>query len=498
MTRVPQLPKQIYSSAQVRAMDRHAIEVDGIAGFTLMTRAAAASFELLRSLWPDARNLVVVCGAGNNGGDGYCLARLAHQAGLPVRVLAVGPTARLQGDALRARHECQEAGVLLRQFSPEDLRSAHVIVDALFGTGLDRPLDTTFTGPIDAINASAIPVLSLDIPSGLHADTGAVMGAAVHAHHTITFVGLKTGLFVGRGLALRGGLHFSDLGIPVAPGESGLPALERLDEGFLGEVLHPRARDAHKGDCGKVLVVGGGPGMPGAVRLCGEAALRSGAGLVVTAAQPANVLAIVSGRPELMCHGVEKANQLDELCATADVAVIGPGLGRDRWAKSLFDAMLGRSLPLLVDADALNLLAQEPRRREDWILTPHPGEAARLLGCETREVQQDRLAAVKELARKFGGVVVLKGHGTLIAKEGEIPATCDRGNPGMATAGTGDVLAGIITALRAQLGDAFQAARAGVLVHALAGDRAAQAGERGMIASDLLAHLRPWLNPPSS
>src|SRR5262245_30938309 len=262
-----------------------------------MNRAAAAASLLLKECWPAARRLVVVCGAGNNGGDGYCVARLAHAAGLSTRVLAVTPTAQLHGDALRAFHECAEARVEIVPFDAAALGDADVVVDAVFGTGLDRPLEAAHRAVIAAVNASERPVLSLDLPSGLHADTGAVMGAAIRATRTITFVGLKSGCFVGHGLELCGSLHFADLDLAEAPENLRRPVMERLDEAMLREHLAPRRRAAHKGDFGRVLIVGGGLGMPGAVRLCGEACLRSGAGLVTVATRGEHAAAIAAGRP---------------------------------------------------------------------------------------------------------------------------------------------------------------------------------------------------------
>jgi NAD(P)H-hydrate epimerase len=244
-----------------------------------------------------------------------------------------------------------------------------------------------------------------------------------------------------------------------------------------------------------VLIVGGDHGMPGALRLAGEAALRSGAGLVSLATRPAHAAGIPLTRPELMCHGVQQAAQLAPLLKRATVVAVGPGLGTGEWGRGLFGALLDSPLSLVVDADALNLLAREPLRRGNWILTPHPGEAARLLGIEVAEVEKDRFAAVRALSERYGGTVVLKGAGTLIHTEGHPVAVCDRGNPGMASGGMGDVLTGVIAALRAQGLDDAAAAEAGVWVHAAAGDRAAQEGERGLLAGDLMAALRAELNP---
>jgi NAD(P)H-hydrate epimerase len=276
--------------------------------------------------------------------------------------------------------------------------------------------------------------------------------------------------------------------------------MRRIDEGEIAAALPRRPRESHKGSNGRVLIMGGGAGMPGAVRMAGMAALRVGAGLVTVAAAEENLTAVTSAHPELIYLPVSSVTSLDDALGAAGVVAIGPGLGQGDWGRRLWSQVL-RTRPgcVVVDADALNLLAQDPLKLPaGWIITPHPGEAARLLGVETRVVQADRLAAVRELHLRYGAISVLKGAGTLVA--GGAPGAielhvCERGNPGMATAGMGDLLTGVIAGLRAQLGDSAQAARVGVLVHALAGDSAARGGQRGLIASDVLAELRGWVNP---
>lgn len=493
------LPNAIYTSAQVRALDHHAIGTLGIPGYTLMKRAGEASLRVLRSRWPTAYRIVVVCGGGNNGGDGYVLARFAQAAGLTVSALAAVPPERLQGDARQAYDDFRASSGRVLPFDSAALGTGEVIVDALLGTGLTSAVREDAAGVIAAINAAGRPVFALDVPSGLSSDLGAPLGAAVRADCTITFVGLKTGLFVGDGPEYTGTLFFDDLEV-AAPGQPGFePRLVRLAECEIAQALPPRRRAAHKGSFGHVLVVGGGTGMPGAARLAGEAALRVGAGLVTVAAAPENLAAIAGGCPEIICMPLAEASALEEPLARADVVAVGPGLGRSTWAAMALERVLASQKPMVVDADALNLIAaaakgerlREPGR---WILTPHPGEAARLLGCGTGEVQRDRLAALDALIERYGGVVVLKGAGTLIGMRGEIPAICERGNPGMASPGMGDVLTGAIAGVLAQCGQLQAAARAGVLVHALAGDTAALAGQRGLMASDVLRELRTWVN----
>ena len=488
------LPRNVFSAGQVRAMDRYAIEQLGVCGYTLMTRAGEAALDLLGESWPSARRLLVLCGAGNNGGDGYVLARLARAAGLSVTTAALSEPARLTGDAARAYQDFSAADGVAGRFAPAMLEDCDVIVDALLGTGLDRDVAGPLAECIEAVNACGKPVLALDLPSGLNADDGRRMGCAIRAERTITFVGLKSGLFLGAATDHVGALSFARLGIEqeVAAGQ---PVLVRAGPCELARALPPRQRGAHKGDHGRVLIIGGGPGMPGAVRLAAEAALRVGAGLVTVATHPGNLAAVVGSRPEIICNEIQSEAAARPLMAAADVIAIGPGLGQSDWSRGLLEAALASGKPLVVDADALNLLAQSPWRGAQWVLTPHPGEAGRLLGCSGSEIQADRLAALRTLAARFGGVVVLKGAGSLVLGPSAQPWICDAGNPGMATAGMGDVLTGVIAGLAAQCRDLELAAVAGTWIHAHAGDLAAAAGMRGLLASDVLAQLRACVNP---
>lgn len=489
------LPEALYTAAQVRELDRLAIEERKIPGAKLMQRAGAAIFDLLRVRWPRTRRVTVVCGPGNNGGDGYVMARLAHEAGLTITTLSLGPPNKMKGDAAAARKKCKSAGVSIRNFQNDLLHGQDIIVDAMLGTGLEREVDGEWRAAINAINDSRLPVLAVDVPSGLHADTGRVMGAAVRASATMTFIGLKAGLFTGAGRDYSGEIYFDNLGLPPDV-LAGVPAAaRRLTETSLHGLLPRRRRDMHKGDAGHVLVVGGDRGMPGAVRLAGEAAYRAGAGLVLVATHPEHAAQISAACPELIVHGVAAPEALRPLLARADVIAMGPGLGQGEWGNALFGAALDTKLPMVVDADALNALAADPLMHADWILTPHPGEAARLLGMSIDEIQADRFAAVRELVASFGGVCVLKGAGTLIGSlyDGAV-SVCDRGNPGMASGGMGDVLTGVIAGLRAQGLISPEAARLGVWVHAAAGDDAAASGETGVMASDLFPHLRRRLN----
>ena len=489
------LPTSIHSVAQVRAIDRYAIETLGIPGYTLMLRAAEAAFNSLRSEWPKVSQIVVVCGYGNNAGDGYVLARLALAARIQLTLIAVGEPAQLSGDARRAWQDFVATGGVTQHWEAGSLNAADVVIDAIFGTGLSRPLDATLQSYVQAINHCGRPIFSLDVPSGLDADSGAVLGAAIEAHRTISFGGLKQGFYLGEGPNYVGKLLFDDLDIPEDVARQVGCVAQRLDSQIVKDALPRRQRTTHKGQQGHVLMVGGGLGMPGAVRLAGEACLRVGAGTVTVATRAEHVAAFVAGRPELMCLGVASAAELAPLIANAHVIALGPGLGVDTWARTLFDAVLASDKPLIIDADALNLLAQQPIARGNWVLTPHPGEAARLLGSNTLAIQATRMQAANDLAQRYGGTIVLKGAGTLVWNAAQCPALCDRGNPGMAAPGMGDVLTGIIAGIAAQCGELSLAARVGVYVHAVAGDMAARHGERGLLASDLFAYLPTCVNP---
>jgi ADP-dependent NAD(P)H-hydrate dehydratase / NAD(P)H-hydrate epimerase len=489
------LPGAVYSASQVRELERRAI-AGGIPGYELMCRAGASALRVVQTRWPRARRVVVYCGAGNNGGDGYALARFARGAGLDAAIVSLIPLDRLQGEAAQAAQDCRAAGVAIHAFggpAAPAAGAADVLVDALLGIGANREVAGDFAAAIAALNDAGAPVLALDVPSGLHADTGLPLGSAVRAAVSLTFIGLKPGLFLGAGCDHTGEIELADLGVPESFGRDMAPVLTRLTGADLDRALPPRPRSAHKGTSGRLLLLGGAPGMPGAIRLAAEAALRTGAGLAYVAAHRDSAPVVLAGRPEVICRAVDSAGDLGALLDLADGVVVGPGLGTSAWARQLWRRVLETELPLVVDADGLNLLAEAPVARGRWVLTPHPAEAARLLGVGTHEVQHDRLAAVRELAARYDAVAVLKGACSLVATPAGV-AVCDRGNPGMATAGMGDVLAGVLGALVVQTRDLAGSARAGVLLHALAGDDAARDGERGTLAGDLLPHLKRWAN----
>ena len=512
----------LYTAEAVRELDRRAIEDHGIPGIVLMKHAGEAAFAELLARWPEPIRITVLCGGGNNGGDGYIIAALAQQRGLPVKVLQLAPADKLQGDAHRAWQFACQAGVPMAPFgggiegsgviqndsisevaneSINELinKADDIIVDALLGTGIKGEVRENYARAIEAINLSGNPVLAVDIPSGLCSDTGAMRGPAVAADLTVTFIGMKTGLLTGRGPALCGDLRYHDLNVPEQIFDNMPVIAKRLELQSLMAQLPRRDRDAHKGKFGHVLVIGGDEGFGGAAAMAAEAALRVGAGLVGVATRSTHVAALLARRPELMVKPVDSGQQLEPLLAGPTVLVVGPGLGRSPWSEQVLQQAIKSGIPMVVDADALNILSEGRvgvgADSGDWVLTPHPGEAARLLNISNAEIQQDRLAACKVIQQRFKGTVLLKGAGTLIFSGDGPVSLCPYGNPGMATGGMGDVLAGVIGGLLAQGLSAEQATQLGACLHGVAADRVAdECGERGMMATDLLAPLQRLVN----
>lgn len=490
MEQIPPHAIPLFGNDALRGIEAASAAASGDA-FVLMQRAGQAAWRQLLQRWPGARRIAVACGTGNNGGDGYVLALHALQAGRDVEVVRVaGPASAL---AMRACAQFESLGGRCTD-ATGTFEHADLIVDAIFGIGLSRPPEGAAADLIAAINAVGKPVLALDVPSGVDAQCGNVAGVAVRATATLQLLAAHRGLVTGAAIDHCGELATDALGIDVERRDALAFA---LGADALVDWLRPRARDSHKGSYGHVLCVGGDRGGGGAIALCAQAALRSGAGLASVATRAEHVPALIAARPEIMGHAVENAAALAALVERASVLAIGPGLARQAWGASLFDAAIDCGQPLVVDADALNLLSQRPRRLPpDAVVTPHPGEAARLLGCSTATVQSDRFAAAQSLVERFGCVVVLKGAGSIVAARDRKSQVITAGNPGMAVGGMGDLLTGVIAALRAQGLPAFDAAACGALLHAVAGDdAAADGGERGLLPSDLLAHLRRRSNP---
>lgn len=485
----------IYRTKEIRHIETLAQEKYSISSFVMMHRAAKAAFDFLLKRWPKAQRILVYCGSGNNGGDGYIIARLACERGLRVLIRQVGNPEKLQESAKDAMVSCQQAEIPFHSLEDEITFSPDVIVDAICGIGLKEALHGDALVAMQQINQAKALVLAIDVPSGLDADTGNVCGEAVKATATITFIGWKIGLLTGQGLNYCGEVICDDLQLPQALLKEATPIAEKISPQAYKQFLAPRPRDWHKGKSGFVLILGGAPGFSGAPMLAAIAALRVGAGLVSIATDPDHAAFMNVNFPEVMCHGIDGASQLNDLMARAKVIVLGPGLATTSWSKMIFNATLQQQKPFIVDADGLNLLAEQSSMRNDWILTPHPGEAARLLHCTVDEIQQDRLQAASLIQKKYGGTCVLKGAGTLVLSQEHLPALCMHGNPGMATAGMGDMLSGVIAGLHAQQISQHAAAALGVYLHAAAGDLAAKNGERGMIATDLLPYLRRLCNP---
>ncbi len=487
------LPTALYTAEQVRALDAWVINQHGVPGIQLMLKASRALLSTLEIQWPQARELTLFCGKGNNAGDAYLLAALAVERGYQANLWQVGPAAE-QGDALTARERALDAGVRVTPWQGQP-PTGDLIVDGLLGTGLRGEVRSPYAEAINAINDSGLPVLAVDIPSGLCADTGQILGTAVHASVTVSFIGLKRGQFTGAAADCCGHLYFSDLEAPAATYETQAPSAQRLRFTDYLNLLPARKRTAHKGHFGHVLIVGGDHGMAGAALLAASAAARSGAGLVSCATRSEHISAFISSRPEIMAHPVESASQLSPLLERASVMVVGPGLGQGKWGRALLQHCLSTDKPLLLDADALNLLGPSPnlQRTAPTVITPHPGEAARLLDSNTAQIQADRFASAQSLRQFTGATVLLKGAGTVIATEDGL-SVCNTGNPGMATGGMGDVLSGVIGGLLAQHLSADDATRLGACAHGAAADLAASRGERGLLASDVIDHLTEVLN----
>ena len=484
------LPLTLYSAAQVRALDA-ALIAAGTPGFELMQRAAHAIWRALRREWPEAGAVTVLAGHGNNAGDGYLVAALAQRAGWQVRVLAVDEPRRLHGDAALAYDEALAAGVEVLAWQAE-FEPQGVLVDALLGTGLAGEVREPYGAAIDWVNRSGCPVVAVDIPSGICADTGQVLGAAVKAQLTVTLIGLKLGLYVGPALDHVGRVVFDALQADAEIVAKQQSAARRLAGDLLPRVP-ARQPTTHKGQLGHLLVVGGDQGTGGAALLSAQSALRSGAGMVSLATRAEHIGAAQTRLPEVMSLAVASANQLHALADKITVWVVGPGLGQGAWGRSLLSAAVAAGGAQVWDADALNLLAAGAARiAPGSVITPHPGEAARLLGISTAALQADRPAAARALAQRHGVICVLKGAGTLVADPAGRLLVCDRGDPVMAGAGLGDVLAGLIGALIAQGCSAWQAACLGVWVHAGAGESLAQKGN-GLAAGDLCDAIRHLL-----
>lgn len=497
----------LYRAEQVKQGEKQAATLAKLSLFELMERAGKAIFDLILHEYPNLTSLAVCCGGGNNAGDGYVVAGLAKQLGTPVILYQLGSPNRLSGDAKKAMQQWQSVGGAIlsandaligskvdRAQASQSLSHCDVIVDAILGTGLHGSVREPEKQLIEIINASSPAVVSVDLPSGLCADTGNALGASIEAEHTVTFIGRKQGLYTGQARDFTGQIHFAGLGVDQHFKNNNSANTQTLDgPNFLQQIM-PRSPTAHKGQHGKLLCIGGNEGMSGAITLAATAAARTGAGLICALTHPDSMVALQVSCPEVMCAKWRgDTNLLVKRSIWANVLLLGPGLGRGDWSWSAFHALVGLDKNKVFDADALTLLSIQPDYDERRIITPHSGEAARLLDVAVAQVEADRFQAVQALQARYGGVAILKGPGTLVC-DGKVIYVCQQGNAGMASGGMGDVLAGVIASLLAQGVPLLTAAAAGVYLHSAAADIAAQGGQKGMLASDLLPILRTLIN----
>lgn len=491
-------PHRLYSVEQCRELDRLAIEGNaedsGIASYVLMQRAASAIYEFSQLRFSQSQSILVLTGSGNNAGDGYLFAKMSLENGRNVCVYSLVSTDDLSGDARLAYLDWIDAGGELTTDLNDALHRADLIIDAILGTGIQRDLNAEWIAIIDEINDFETPVIAVDIPTGLSADTGAVLGNALVADYTISFIALKKGLFTGMARDYCGEIIFNDLQIPVSVYSVLDEEANLLTEEDYSSFQIQRKPCAHKGQTGHLLIVGGNHGMCGAIIMAAQSALRSGVGRVSVVTRPEHVNAVVAAQPELMVYGLDEPVIPDELLKRVNVIGIGPGLGRDDWSKQLFDQVIYQDHYKLLDADALYHLPDHAADLSDTVITPHPGEAAQLLDTDVETIESDRFQTVEQLYQEYNAVVVLKGAGTLIYDGFQAVDICPFGNSSMATAGMGDVLSGIIAALMAQGYEIADAARAGVCVHSKAADDAIVEGKVGLVATDLLAFIRARLN----
>lgn len=505
------LPHHVFTSQEIRCVEHeHAANNNGHC-YDLMELAGASVFESMMSVNPHPRMVYVLVGKGNNGGDGYIVASYLLKRHIPFRLFAVGKP-----------HEGSEAHTAYRYFTrqlngtveynlPSLEAEAHqgnspdIVIDALLGTGLESAPRDPFDQWINFINSTRAYVISVDVPSGVNADTGEVYADCVRANRTITMIGLKCGLVTGDAVDFTGEIEVKSLGIDIhqwhgrhtAADMDGAPYvpvyLQKYED--IKSDLPVRSPSFHKGNAGKLALIGGCQGMGGAICLTGMGALRTGAGLVKILTDKSNVQAINAQRPELMTADFQDPDAVTKALEWADVVAIGPGLGQSKLAESLLEQVLTLDIPVVLDADALNLLAKRGLSfSKRLIMTPHPGEAARLLGISVEKVNADRFHAVYELQSRCGGVVLLKGAGTLVC-DGKKTVIVHEGSPAMASGGMGDLLTGIIAALRAQGVPQMPAAVAGACIHGRAGKLAGNdGGVVGTLALDLLPYMRCLVN----
>jgi len=500
------------TAKQMQNIDRRTSDKYGISGYELMLHASQCIFDAIRENLPDYKNKTyfILCGKGNNGGDGYGLARLMYRDGLDVTAYSAADQKDSRSDAAAMKKNFNDAGgraASIDQFLAhcESIADNTVIIDALFGTGLTKDLEESYLALIHSVNRSGAYIVSVDIPSGLNCDNGMVMGAAVHADLTVTFCCEKPAHILKHSAPICGKIVLKDIGIPDACVQEEPHLIRVYSKEDAIRILPKNTIDQHKGSCGKVLIVGGSKTMSGAPAMAGSAALRSGAGIVKLLVPESVFVPIVSKTTELMCVPMKETmfgtlskhnlSEILELIPSFDSLVIGCGMSVDENTKELLYGIIRNcEIPMVIDADGLNILAADPsmllNTKGKIVLTPHEVEMSRLSGSTKETIHSDRIEAAGSFARKYHSTVVLKGSNTVTASANADLYLNTTGNPGMATAGSGDVLSGVIGAFLARGLDSFDAAATGAYIHGLAGDHAAAArSEYGMIASDIIEHL---------
>lgn len=497
---------KLYTASETRKIDNLAIKEKEISGYSLMQMAAEFSLDVILREFSPVEELIIFCSKGKNSGDGFLLGSYAKEFGLDVTVVMSSSAKELKGVSHKAFKEMQDSKVktiTTKSVAKLKVSDKAVIVDALIGTGLKGNLRKNIKDSILALNKLGLksPVVSLDIPSGVNPDTGGINDICVYADITATFVAQKRGCFTSTGKKVSGEVIYSDLEIPKRIFSKVASSSCIVDyEKAISEVVC-REQDAHKGDFGHVLVIGGDRGMGGAGLLASKAAVHSGAGLTSLVTRPEHVTASLISCPEVMAKGVNSGQDLEEFLTKPNVIAIGPGLGQSAWSEQMIQRVFWeaeiRDVPVIMDADALNLLAKlklSSNLPKKLILTPHPGEAARLLNTSVGVIESDRFSSAAKIQSKFNATVVLKGSGTIIChKSGgkQKWGICNSGNPGMASGGMGDVLTGVIAGLLAQGLTIKEAAEAGVDLHAKAADQSSlELGEAGLTSSDVIEELR--------
>ncbi|MCW8335702.1 NAD(P)H-hydrate dehydratase [Vibrio paucivorans] len=485
---------RFYTAQQVKSGEQKAAKDCQVEMYALMERAGLAVFQTIKRQFPSARRVLVCCGGGNNGGDGYVVARMLLEAGVKVELWSAVDIEKLTGDAKSAYQAYISAGGRVEKPALAIVSDVELIVDAILRTGLTGEVRVAQRSLIELINAHSAKVISVDIPSGLCADTGSVLGVAIEAFYTVTFIGMKQGLVTGQARNHTGKFVYDGLGVSETFHRQNVPATLAIDSRCWQSSLPKRKPASHKSTHGKVALIGGEQGFSGAIILSGNASARSGAGLTAVLTNEVSIVPMLNHCPEVMVSNWQSMAFVAKRVDWSDAIALGPGLSTSNHARSLFELVRRYDKAKVLDADALTLLAENPFKDDNRILTPHPGEAARLLACSIKEVESNRFQAVTQLQQIYGGVIVLKGAGTLV-HDGQTIYVCTAGNAGMGSGGMGDVLTGVIVSLLAQGMSLSDAALTGVQLHSVAADElATEFGSRGLLASDLIPAIRRLMN----